>query len=63
MIFEIIPNKDEVVEQLVRRFIKKTKRCGIIRELKERQYHVKPSEKRNRQKQYYKRLKKLNKKN
>ena len=34
------------VEKMIRRFIKKTKKLGIIDEVKERRYYLKPSEKR-----------------
>tara|TARA_B100000029_G_scaffold505887_2_gene587437 strand:- start:434 stop:649 length:216 start_codon:yes stop_codon:yes gene_type:complete len=35
--------KDEYGEKLVRRFIKKVKRCGILEDFREKQYYVKPS--------------------
>jgi len=35
--------KDEAVEKLIKRFIRKTKKQGIIKELRDRRYFEKPS--------------------
>ncbi len=35
--------KDESVEKLIKRFIRKTKKRGIIKELRDRRYFSKPS--------------------
>jgi len=35
--------KDEHVEKLIRRFIKKVKRAGILEDFREKQHHLKPS--------------------
>jgi len=35
--------KDEPVEKLIKRFIRKTKKQGIIKELRDRRYFQKPS--------------------
>ncbi len=37
--------RNEPVDKLVKRFIRKTKKSGIIDEIKERRYFKKPSEK------------------
>ena len=37
--------RNELPDRLVKRFIKKTKKSGIIDEIKERRYYKKPSEK------------------
>ena len=37
--------RNELPDRLVRRFIKKTKKSGIIDEARERRYYKKPSEK------------------
>ena len=37
--------RNELPDRLVKRFIKKTKKTGIIDEVKERRYYKKPSEK------------------
>ena len=43
---KIVPRKNEQPERMIRRFIKKVKKEGIIEEVRERAYYVKPSEKR-----------------
>ena len=35
--------RDEYGEKLIRRFIKKVKRCGILEDFRDKQYHLKPS--------------------
>jgi small subunit ribosomal protein S21 len=35
--------KDEPVEKLIKRFIRKTKKQGIVKELRDRRYFEKPS--------------------
>lgn len=42
----IRPRRNERVDRLVKRFIKKTKKLGIIDEARDRRYYKKPSEKR-----------------
>ena len=46
----IKPRRNEHPERLIKRFNKKVKKLGIIDEIKERRYYVKPSEKRRRMK-------------
>ena len=35
--------RDEYGEKLVRRFIKKVKRCGVLEDFRDKQYYLKPS--------------------
>jgi small subunit ribosomal protein S21 len=35
--------KDEYGEKLIRRFIKKVKRCGVLEDFRDKQYYLKPS--------------------
>ena len=42
----ITPRKNESPERMIRRFTKKVKKEGILEEVRERAYYVKPSEKR-----------------
>lgn len=42
----IRPRRNERVDRLIKRFIKKTKKLGIIDEARDRRYYKKPSEKR-----------------
>jgi len=47
---EVSPRyKNEPVERMIRRFLKKVKKNRIIEEYRERQYYKKPSEKRKRE--------------
>tara|TARA_Y100000034_G_scaffold91863_1_gene110887 strand:- start:184 stop:390 length:207 start_codon:yes stop_codon:yes gene_type:complete len=46
------------IERVIKRFIKKTKKLGIIDEAKERRYYTKPSDKKRRQKQLVERRRK-----
>ena len=39
------PRRKERADRLIKRFIKKTKKSGIISEVKERRHYKKPSEK------------------
>jgi ribosomal protein S21 len=39
------------LDRVIKRFIKKTKKLGIIDEAKERRYYTKPSDKKRRQRQ------------
>jgi len=41
----IRPRRNERVERLIKRFIKKSKKLGIIDEVKNRRHYKKPSEK------------------
>jgi small subunit ribosomal protein S21 len=43
--------KKDNMDRVIKRFIKKCKKLGIIDEIKERRYYVKPSEKRRRAKE------------
>ncbi len=43
--------KKDNMDRVVKRFIKKCKKLGIIDEIKERRHYVKPSEKRRRAKE------------
>jgi len=43
--------KDEDNERLIRRFMKKFKREGVLQEVMDKRYHVKPSMKRRRKKE------------
>ena len=45
-----VRRKDNI-ERVIKRFIKKCKKLGIIDEIKERQHYTKPSEKRRRAKE------------
>ena len=47
----IKPRRNENQDRLIKRFIKKTKKLGILEELKERRHYKKPSDKRRRAKQ------------
>ena len=40
----VYPRKNEPIERAIKRFIKKTKKLGIIDEVKERRHYIKPSE-------------------
>ena len=46
------------IERVIKRFIKKTKKLGIIDEVKERRHYVKPSDKKRRHKQLVERRRK-----
>ena len=46
------------IERVIKRFIKKTKKLGIIDEAKERRYYVKPSDKKRRRRQLAERRRK-----
>jgi len=39
------------IDRVIKRFIKKTKKLGILDEVKERRYYTKPSDKKRRHKQ------------
>ena len=45
---EVTPRKNESPERMIRRFTKKVKKEGILEEVRERSYYVKPSERRKR---------------
>ncbi len=40
----VVPRRNESPERLIKRFIKKSKKLGIVDEVKERQRYKKPSE-------------------
>ena len=44
---KVTPRRKESSDRMIRRFIKKCKKMGIIDEVKDRRYYKKPSEKRN----------------
>ena len=44
---QVIPRRKETTERMIKRFIKKCKKKGIIDEIKDRRYYKKPSQKRN----------------
>ena len=56
---EVVPKRNESTERLIKRFIKKVKKAGIIEELRDRRYYEKPAVIRNRKKR---RIKALHKK-
>ncbi len=43
---EVVPRKNEPIEKTIRRFTKKVKKEGILEEVRERSYYVKPSARR-----------------
>ena len=47
---EVRPRHNEPTERLIRRFIKKVKKEGILEEVRERRYYEKPSTKRRKEK-------------
>ena len=47
----IKPRRNENQERLIKRFIKKTKRLGILEEIKDRRFYKKPSDKKRRARQ------------
>ena len=49
--FTIKPRRNEQQDRMIKRFIKKTKKSGLIEEIKERRTYRKPSDKRRRAKQ------------
>ena len=56
---EVTPKRNENTEKLIRRFIKKVKKVGIMEELRDRRYYEKPSVVKNRNKR---RIKAIHKK-
>ena len=49
--FEIKPRRKETQDRMIKRFIKKTKKLGIIEEIKDRKQYKKPSDKKRRARQ------------
>ena len=47
----IKPRRNENQERLIKRFIKKTKKLGILEEIKDRRFYKKPSDKKRRARQ------------
>ena len=43
--YSVRVRKNDNIERVIKRFIKKTKKLGIIDEAKERRFYMKPSEK------------------
>ena len=41
----VVPRRNESAERMVKRFNKKVKKLGIVDEIKEKRYYIKPSEK------------------
>ena len=46
----VYPRRNENIERTIKRFIKKTKKMGIIEDYKESQRYMKPSDKRRKMK-------------
>tara|TARA_B100000123_G_C25731258_1_gene429400 strand:+ start:1841 stop:2053 length:213 start_codon:yes stop_codon:yes gene_type:complete len=44
---KVTPRKRESQDRMIRRFIKKCKKMGIVDEVKDRRFYKKPSERRN----------------
>ena len=44
---KVTPRRKESQDRMIRRFIKKCKKMGIVDEVKDRRFYKKPSEKRN----------------
>lgn len=44
---KVTPRKRETQDRMIRRFIKKCKKAGIVDEVKDRRFYKKPSERRN----------------
>ena len=42
--FAVYPRRNESPERLIKRFLKKVKKSGIIEEMKDRKHYKKPSE-------------------
>lgn len=53
--------KDDDNEKLIRRFMKKFKKEGVIQEVMDRRYHVKPSMKRRRKRERAERRRRIEK--
>ena len=53
---EVRPRPNEPTERLIRRFVKKVKKEGILDEVRDRMYYEKPSVKKARQKRQRKRV-------
>ena len=49
--YSVRVRRKDNVERVIKRFIKKCKKLGIIDEIKDRRYYTKPSEKRRRAKE------------
>ncbi len=49
--YSVKVRRKDNIERVIKRFIKKCKKLGIIEEAKDRRYHTKPSEKRRRAKE------------
>lgn len=52
----ITPRKNESPERMIRRFTKKVKKEGILEEVRERAYYIKPSQKRRKKRLERKRI-------
>jgi len=53
---KVVARKDEPAERLIKRFMKKVRREGIMEEVRERMYYEKPSVKRSRQRRLRKKM-------
>jgi len=53
---EVTRRENESVERMLKRFMKKVKKEGIMEELRERAYYKKPSEKRRRKRERRKKV-------
>ena len=49
--YSVMVRRKDNIERVIKRFIKKCKKLGIIDEIKDRRYYTKPSEKRRRAKE------------
>ena len=49
--YSVRVRRKDNIERVIKRFIKKCKKLGIIDEIKDRRYYTKPSEKRRRAKE------------
>jgi small subunit ribosomal protein S21 len=49
--YSVKVRRKDNIERVIKRFIKKCKKLGIIDEIKDRRYYTKPSEKRRRAKE------------
>ena len=53
---EVVRKENESIERMLKRFVKKVKKEGIMEELREKSYYKKPSEVKRRKKERRKRI-------
>ena len=53
---EVVRKENESIERMLKRFVKKVKKEGIMEELRERSHYVKPSERKRRKKERRKKI-------